>query len=1704
MAEDQNSPDKSNTFLKGMVKDADGTFQPEGAWYHLRNGINNSKDGHTGTVGNEPSTKICIPNSLNPLDVPYIIIGVVHLLDDRWVIFSTDNTNSEIGFFDEGLCKYTQIVRDTCLAFNTHNLITGQSKESYDCTWHVYWDDGLNPSRVLNIGNISTAPYSQPWPGVPYMQTCVDENLVVLPGPPNYISVGCVTCTNNIPLQLDCDLIRLQSLMKTPCLELTRGTNGGTVLNGSYYAIIAYTLNGERVTDYFLPSDIQPIFEHLNVAGSLILTIKEIDKKYFDYFDLVIVRTINQQTSAKRIGNYSVRQAQIFIDYINEALPSIPVEDIPFISPTYERSESMHTIGPHLVRLGPTSKFDFNYQPLANQIVTKWSAIAYPADFYAKGGNKTSYMRDEVYPFFVRFIYTTGDKSASYHIPGRPFIPSDTAAPPAGSVLDITETQTWQTINTATIVPILPINQITLPDGGVEIADGYMGYWESTEKYPDDKAEMFNPSINPWTAIAPGSQPYQLSVPPLSGTTIPQYDTCGDQIRHHKFPENRTITHYDAALGKIILLGVKFENVRPPVDNAGNLIPGIAGFEILRGSREGNKTVIAKGIINNMRVTTLDSGPTVLFQNYPYNPQVDIGPYATLGDPFLSEEETSGGATLSNAFDDPTTQNPSGGLSKNQFSFHSPDTSFNNPYLSSRELKLYGELSGKVEGSFDEQPEHPKHKLITDFTFVISALLGIGNAIMAIKGQRRTSYISPYVSNIGMILTGPGSSGFAPSPAGSGAAGAAALITYRNTFDQEEVEPTGGATLLSLVASLFGDEPLLVTTYKNAAVVALSTPGVSGGQENIETDQSDFGYLPKFMKTTNSLVMFSNYWSKSTEAVMELIKALIPFTQYAMRYTSHGFMDNYAIGNVNAGNFRHIIADAIYVDDQFQDFNVNPLAQTKINNLYRSKTVVLQTLASNIPRPLTIDNSVQTIGSCVRGDLGLPVGTLVSFEPDDAKEEFNTTACSQYAAMKKRMRNQYGQLEGIVQIPASTCPVYTTGLAAPYSTAIVFNGDTYVCRYTEKNTFFYFWDWLYDQPDGYEWNYKLRYMLNFPRYWADFTDYDINEFITGGTIDLTAPPFVSIPLPNDRARLDGANLNQGSIGSPGLFRMKNRYFYTFNSAVRDFYVESVINTELRDWGDPMEQRYYDPNRFSDVRTLFDPKIIKSGNFVKYDTSLSISRVFNNFFPWGSLQKREYNPTIAETCFVFYPNKLIYSLPQTLESVKDFWRVFLVNNDKDFKHHLISIKPLGMTGAVLLFDTASPQIFQGVDELKTDAGVKITVGDGALFDREPQNIINADSSYEYGSCQDSLGVINTPSGLFWMSANQGKIFNYAGGLREISNLGMKWWMTRYLPFKILEDFPDFSLTNNPVAGVGCQSIFDNKNGIVYFTKKDFKRKPGLIGAQVILDSTYEGFVHATLGFPIILGDPMYFDDASWTLSYDIKSKEGQWLGFHDWHPDLSIPSKNDFLTTVHTPANQGQIWRHGVLTNSYCNYYGIDYPFEIDYIASTGQQVTTVRSIEYLLECYIYDEIGTDAFHVLDANFDHAVVYNSEQVSGILILNVVPKNDIVQTLQYPIVNATSIDILAAKVEQKYRINQFWDITEDRGEFTFPTVQRKIWQTESNGYIRILNPANLFYGKSPLQRKKFRHYTNHVMFYKNISGNIKMYVKLINTKELISVR
>jgi hypothetical protein len=1783
----------TNLFSKGLNKDYNESFLGEGVWTHARNAVNNSHDGQKGVLGNEPSNLRCV-------QLPYTYIGSIPLLGDEWAIFTTDDTSCEIGIFNEAQCSYIKVVNDPGLGFKRTNLITGVYRQTFNCGRKIYWSDALNPDRCMNLDN------------PPYVQQKV-------------LSGGCYIDTNTS--QLDIEALRLAPLLTIPTLGLKKGKGSGTLANGTYQVAIAYTVNEIRVTDYLVLSPEQPLFSHENLSGSLELSVTGTDPE-FDEMEVVIISTVNANTVVKRLGIYSTAQSTIYIDTIDNSLPTIPISLIPLRTPAIEKSDSIWGVGSYLLRLGIYPKQELNYQPQANKITTKWVAVKYPADYYLKGGNKASYMRDEQYPFFIRWIYNTGDRTASAHIPGRAPLTDDLALVTNADAIELSydgsTPQRWQVYNTASVTA----NTATqTPDGGTIVMEGQMGYWQSSEIYPDDKPEIWG-------------------------------NLCGKHIRHHKFPDNSLVPHFSDNGSTITILGVKFENITHPLDDNGNPITSIVGYEILRGSREGQKTVIAKGIINNMREYTITGNTDMqgLFQNYPYN---DLR-----ADSFLTPERQKGDNGAANAHSSKLS-----GYKKDIFSFHSPETTFNKPFLSAEELKIYGEVSGTAVGRFETPYKHPKFKLTTNADDVIGDIIGVLSALNSFTSGIDIGATEDYP--IGLKI-GP----LPPLPY--------MPLDFYGVVDSDPAGQIANWATWGVQAIEFAA----------AAVSLITTIG-------------KFAELEK-------------------EKFFSLMRTLIPKVQYGAQYVSHGFYDSYQAAQ--EGQTRKLITKSNYLTDNLQTFN----SKYQVNNIFRGASVIVQT-GSEVPDPSTQDQSRK----------------LLSEAGVDLYQNFTTPISSHYVGLKVNLSAQYGQIDSIKQLPIMSGIIRTLPVRnQKFTSDILFGGDTYINRFTEKNSFFYFYDWLFDMPDEFQYDYTLYVNVPYPRFWVNNEQY--NRSI--------------LKVSSNYRVLDARDSTATYV--------KKGYFYLFNSGVRDFFVESEVNLALRDWDDSDNKRHYDPYGYSDLTTMFRSDIIKSGNYYKYDYSLSNTRLFNSYISWGNILPRDYDPADA-ACYSYYPKRIMYSLPQELEQKKDNWKSFLPNNYKDFPSPVTSVKSINRSGALIMMKNDSPVQFMGVDSFQTDAGIKVTVGDGGLFNQPLQSITNSDRMYQYGACQHKYAVTATTYGVFYMSQEAGKIFNFSSGLEEISNYGNKWWFSQYLPSQLLRQFPNYQYYDNPVIGVGCQVIYDNTDDIVYFCKKDYR----CTSSEVIYDPVYGfGIPHGTTtvtvspawtetvqaaytetisdaytelvpspatcnppidmvfvlditgsmgstidnlktsvvniaqalstksnndyrvglitvneyyngsmtlsnlvnddqiaiplntsnnltelqtavnglyaedggGIPeptdvaldaainnttlhgknlgtwrsgavkmiilitdampsgnddyyqvgvddlranqlaqqakaagikiypiatgvaasdasiqalmqnyatvtggrlyisatgvvdtsiqdavenipcpptsvyhpavtvyhpaitvdhpaitkvvpiltkIILGDPNYFEDASWTVSYDPKEK--QWLSFHDWFPTGVLPGKNHFAT-----VSVDSIWKHNVRTDSYCNFYGVDYPFEVEFVASTGQQVNTVRSVEYILESYKYYNNGQDKFHVLDNNFDRAVVYNSEQVSGMLRLNLKPKNDPVAILQYPKVSGSTIDILYSKEENRYRFNQFWDITKDRGEFS--GVEKPMFITKANGYVYQINPAYVNYSKAPTEHKKFRHYSNRVFLRKLVSGELKMILKIHNTKTLLSSR
>ena len=1750
----QNSTNTSSvgtrSFDKNLNENVNDFHLPEGTWTQARNAINNSVSGDLGKIGNEPGNLFCT-------QAPYTVIGIIHLVSDYWLIYSTDDTDSEIGIFHEESCTYTKAVNDQCLGFKRTNLIIGVARPTSDCVFNAYWDDGLNVSRAASftIKLPGDNDWTNPDSPLPWIQTCNTVN-------------NCQICVNTN--RLDCDAIRLARFITPPCVEVLKGAGAGTLLNGSYMVFIAYAIKGQKISDWY-GSNVQSLFVHGNAGSALDVNILSLDQD-FDEILVTIVSITNGQSVARNAGIYNTRQTRLSFDNIDNQWPAVPVEQLPIMTPIMDKTDAMYNVNDLLLRVGPTSKEDFNYQPLANQIVTKWQSVEYPADYYRKGGNKTNYLRDEVYAFFIRWVYDTGDKSSSYHIPGRPALSARNdwtimTGPDASPELAANlKPYRWRVYNTA--VQTSPLLNTPLPDGGVLVGEGLMGYWESSEDYPDDKPQVWDANTNQsqYSTLGQGF--------PITNTgavlNVPgqAHDLCGQPIRHHKFPDLNTspqCEYRNPTNGKIRIMGVKFENILRPVSLSGVPMTNIVGYEILRGARNGNKTILAKGLINNMRTYQTPDGTsnrTFMFPNYPYNEVNRIDPFLSTSKVLHPACPVFGGGLGIQQYKGL----PASSYSQTHFTFHSPDTNFYDPYLSAKEIKIHGEFNGDVTGKFEKSEEHPKEKLITNTAFAISAIAGLGLAALASNGKRTIRYTQPIVpgysqdglrtvgSGTAIIYTGAswssnkilGSDGAQPRQGDQGGISTFNSITGI-VKDYNGVAGLGGYNFDinkgdTLQQNLGGN----TSDSKKSAIATLFKNWQSGSkdyttsaQRNIDQEDGPMKNTPFALRQLSNIPLFFNYFTQGTDTVLDFFKAVLRYKDFALRYHSHAFYQRYRPSI--PGNTRRVINEQNYIGPQITDFGLN----ARINNLYRAKTVAIEaniaianTTVNDVTRirassvnPLydqdnfkttrLVDPTKQSFGAQTSYKIGsagsisagtdrVQAGNAGSFYPGHTGIQI---ASSHYASLKQRIDNQYGYITGVQQIPTGNCVMPVPAINTAGTSDVIFGGDTYVSRYTEKNTFFFFYNWLYGQPDGAQFDYTKNEMIPYPRYWANFDGFETGDFTTSA-VDFINPlggnffnPNALI-LPNSYYNLDGLKCIQGAIlnflsPTSAILNMrlgiKDAWFYLFNSGVKDFLVESEINVDLRDWGETEVEQHYDPYRYSDTKAIFNTKIIKTGNYYKYDQSLSIGKLFINYISWAAAQVRDYDPFLARTCYIYRPNRLIYSLPSQFESNKDSWYVFLANNYGDFDNRITGIKSVNKSGALIFFDAASPIEFNGLDQLQTTSGTKLTIGDGGLFTQPPRGIVDADKSYEFASCQNRMSIINTPMGLYWMCQNQGKIFRFNGGAEEVSMKELKWWFATYMPYNLTKDFPSFELIDNPVIGIGCQSIFDNENGLAYFMKKDYVLKKDIpfgITVQYVGANLFNIVSGPTVLFQVSLGDPRYFEDASWTVSYDPKT--GGWISHHDWHPTLVIPGKKTFLT-----IDTDSLWIHNERCDLYCNYYGVDYPFELEYMVNTAQTVNSLRSVEYILESYKYAPNCYDRFHVLDFNFDEAVIYNTEQVSGLLRLNLAPKNDPQALLAYPAINFADIDIIYSKEEQKHRFDQFWDITADRGEFN-PIAQRVIWNTSPNGYVRELNANNLNYTKDAFQRKKFRHYTNSVFLRRKVSGDRKMLVLLTNNKNLYSPR
>ena len=1507
-------------YTKGMVKDLNESVVSDQVVTHARNAMLSTHKGDNNYYSNEPSTSLCYT-------LPYKFNGEVSLKNNRFFVCSSDNTNHEIGIVNLDTCEYTKLANNSCLNFNNNYIVTGIVKEDEYGNEIVLFNDGFNSTRIINLSNILNT----------------------------YIISKDECKTKNFTNELDCDALLLFPKVTPPCLKVSKGTSG-SLPNGVYEIGLAYAVENIRFSDvYSLTTPLHINNKQGNTSINIEISNLDLD---FPQYQLYVVGTVDGVTTTKNVGTFSTSQSTNVLSTWNSAEYSI-VSNVELTSTrrNYKSAGIIANNSQYAMLADLTRKEDINVQKYTNQIKLEYVVHQYDEDYYKTDGDNVGHYRNENYRYYLRYFWADGEPTLLGNIPGNKPKDRDLEKVFGDNVYESYTNincykqdvvYRWQVENTAgkLNMDVTPVNC------GKRLGYGEFGYAESGEKYPDDKEVYGENACQP--------------------------------IRLHKYPDEKIVPRYtiDPSTKKryINILGFRAKNIPHPVDEKGNKIKDIVGYEIVRSDRDGNnKTIVSRGLLSNMRGYTEKVGGEVLYSNYPYN---DLS-----SDVFLSKTQVikdnkgdeKGYEGLNTIYD-------------NRLAFYGPHNYFFEKYKIGTELEIESEETATVTGNFVPVYKHPKHKLLTNFSLTIAALTGSLEAYLSFQGKTSTTTVAGTTQGTTNPLSNQ---------------------TFVNVTDES------GKTLMPIPTNLANAFIKVKLAISNAAKIVLNGLAFLG----VAAD-----FASKFLQQVRN---FSSY------------------KQYVYQYNSHALFTKQKFVKYR----RSIVPETSrYIKSAPESIN-----DYTINNFKKEEFIYLD-IERAIPRMSSKDNSrrnVTQFGLC-----------------KDINKTVNSSASMFYGTIKIKNKNQYGTITNVNPIKTHSCIIDISNSTSPD----LFGGDCIITRFTVNKKQPFFKENLAQSnfPDGTEFDYRLHRNIGFPRYYADFTEYDTGNLLNiVGNVIKSSSKDIEAALPDQKFNLDC----KGNRGRRKGWVVENQYMYTSYNGVIDFFVECDYNIALRDnKNEGIGELYQSHYGSSSLENIFRSDNIDKEEGFSLDSSyrkITTKEIFAE-------QIVELNKSPLRE-----KNTIIYSLPAFTGQKFNNWQYFLPNNKFNFDERdygeLTGIHAIDQDRVMFLFSKSSPFISLGRDQLETASGRKITIGDGGLFAQQPRESLPTD--VYYGSSSDKYAFKSTQFGHFYVSRNQGKVFNFNNKFDEISRDGFHMWCRKYMPLQLLEAFPNYPHDDSPQTGLGYLLSFDNTYELIYICKRDYtvkeKYKQDIRYDEVLDRFTYKGI-------QITLGDAKYFNDASWTLSYSPGNKT--FSSFHDWHPDWIIQQENHFAS-----IKGNTIWKHNERCDNYCNFYGKDYPYEVEVTLSTGQNINLLRSFEFHNEVYINHNDCKDRYHVKNESFDQAEIYNTEQHSALLtleFLNGRRPSEIIPI--YPKVTPTGLIIVYSKSEQHYRMNMFHDMTKNRN------ANIPMWITQDNGYIRDVNPEYIDLNKPLKEKKAFRHYHNSILLRKTVSGANNFITKYQNFK------
>lgn len=275
--------------------------------------------------------------------------------------------------------------------------------------------------------------------------------------------------------------------------------------------------------------------------------------------------------------------------------------------------------------------------------------------------------------------------------------------------------QTWESLCEFTIPELHDCDPIPYQKG-------LFSYWESVEKYPCndelyDSSKLVIPAdIIPIEYRAEFESYYVESIDNGNYILNDQADFRDKPIRHYKFPcsnlvpfmsrpEENPGSFQDSVIYPIgFFISNDVINAFLDIAVLNGLLTAeerlnITSYEIFRGDRRVDKSIIAKGLLYDVYNYIEEGVGTTYYPNYPLN--------------CLGHDQLNGNVP-----------HPYGSNKNSLFTFHSPDTSFYKPTLP-REMKIEGYQFGAGANYFDEVKGHSTYSLLGDRAYNLATTLAV-------------------------------------------------------------------------------------------------------------------------------------------------------------------------------------------------------------------------------------------------------------------------------------------------------------------------------------------------------------------------------------------------------------------------------------------------------------------------------------------------------------------------------------------------------------------------------------------------------------------------------------------------------------------------------------------------------------------------------------------------------------------------------------------------------------------------------------------------------------------------------------------------------------------------------------------------------------------------------------------------------------------